>query len=195
MSIPGAGLHFCHSTALSPRAAVANQQHRLALLLSCREEGKGKGPRERLPLGHSPVPGARTERGVGKGKAPLPGSGRAAALPPLGAGQGEETRGANRVSITQVPALPCSPAPHTDMQHRNALLSTPGVHRPCTGSAAAGTLLLPRWLCPLCCPTGSATGSAVSSRKQAGAGCPSDRAPSGKGLGCIPAPGQLVGLV
>lgn len=90
-------------------------------------------------------------------------------LPPLGAGQGEETRRANRVSITQVPALPCSPAPHTRTCSTGSPAERSRGAGPCTGSTAADTLLLPRGLCPSCCPRGSAVGSAMSLRKQAGA--------------------------
>lgn len=124
VSTPGAGLHCCHkhcivtkcchSTSWSPSAAQSPTSSTVWLCCSpamsqpWRE--KGKGTQERFPWGM-----AQTLEQGSRGRAKVLSWALAgtAVLPPLRAGQWEETRGANRVSITQVPALPCSPAPHT----------------------------------------------------------------------------------
>lgn len=152
--VQGCGIQACvHSwswAALLPQhctvttcCTVTNQQHCLALLLSCHElstEGKGKRSQEGLPLGHPPAPGALRAGSGGKGKAPLPGSGRSCRAPSTrcrsGGRDSKSKQGSHHTSASS--AMQPSPA-HTDMQHRNALLSTPGVPGPCTGSTAAGT--------------------------------------------------------
>lgn len=137
--VQGCGIEACvHSWSWAPLlpqhctvtmcCTVTNQQHHLALLLSCHEssmEGKGKELQERLPLGHPPVPGALTAGSGGKGKAPLPGSGRSCSTPFTWCRSGgrdlKSKQDFHHTSASS--AMQPSPA-YTDMQHRNTLLNT-----------------------------------------------------------------------
>lgn len=128
---------------------------------------KREGATGEASLGASPSPWSNHRAGSGgRGKLHSQSCRAPSARGRSGGRDSRSKQGFHHTSASS--AMQPSPA-HTDMQHRKALLSTPGVHGPCTGSTAAGTALLPRWLCPLCCPTGSAMGSAMSSRKQVGA--------------------------
>lgn len=165
VSIHGAGLH---STLHCPQGLPS---HRPAVPPGTKR-GKGKGT-GRLPSG-IPHPWSTNRAGTGeRGKLHSQALAGAAALPPLGARQGEETRGANGGS------------PHKCQLCHAAQPRTHG-HAAQEGPAerSRGAWAMHRLHC--CGHT------AMSSRKLE-PGCPSGRAPSGKDLGCIPAPWQLGG--
>lgn len=98
---------------------VTSQQHCLALLLSCRElRGKGRGTGD-TSLGHLPSLEHEQSGDWGKGKAPLPGSGRSCGAPsPRGRSGGRDSKSKQGFHHTSASsAMQPSPA-HTDMQHR-----------------------------------------------------------------------------